>query len=104
MRPELTTSWINSLGLGDVNLESYGMVERPLAALVSGLLGLCACVLASCSSNAPPERWTLWYIPNEPAIVEPPLARVPYVHLRVGARCQNLSRGNRKAREERPER
>lgn len=54
-----------------MNLESYGMVKRPLASLAAGLLGLCACALASCSSNAPPERWTLWYIPNEPAIVEP---------------------------------
>ncbi len=38
------------------------------------LLGLCALVLPSCAGNSAPEQWTLWYIPNEPAIVVP-LAR-----------------------------
>ena len=42
--------------------------RSPLGAL---FLGLCGFALASCANNSAPEQWTLWYIPNEPAIVVP---------------------------------
>ncbi len=55
-----------------MDLESFFMVKRPLGSLVVRLLGCaCAIALASCSGNASPDQWTLWYIPNEPAVVVP---------------------------------
>ena len=53
--------------------ESYCMLKRWVASFVALPLALCASAffLASCSNNAAPEQWTLWYIPNEPAIVVP---------------------------------
>lgn len=49
------------------------MVKRQPLSLVARLLGLAASVLAlvNCASNAAPDQWTLWYIPNEPTIVVP---------------------------------
>lgn len=49
------------------------MVKRPSSFIVARLLGLIACALAlaSCANSAGPDRWTLWYIPNEPQIVVP---------------------------------
>jgi len=33
--------------------------------------GLAACAIAACSTNSAPDKWTLWYIPNEPKVVVP---------------------------------
>jgi hypothetical protein len=39
--------------------------------LVSLAAGAAAAVLAACSNSTAPEKWTLWYIPNEPKVVMP---------------------------------
>lgn len=54
-----------------MNSQFFFLLQSRFRLLAAPLVAVCGLALTSCANNSAPQQWTLWYIPNEPAVVVP---------------------------------